>query len=800
MDNRSSFFISLYKLFLLVLLCIGLFFRFNWVNWSQGASLHPDEYGLTNTLTRLQLPDSLDGYFNTRLSPLSPYPQYDLSGNKLADGPDNRMRWGQWPMILIRAAAELTGNTGYNELRLLGRTLSALVDSISVLLIFFIGRRLYNEMIGLHAAALSALAVMQIQQAHFMTVDNYGVVFTMLAMYTCVRIAQRPGVRRFSQTAVYRMDMAALPWYLLFGLSFGMALASKINLAPLAGMVALAAILSVLDVKLRFKQDLRATLAGAALFLAASGLVALVAFRLAQPMSFRAASGDTDFFTLQLNSDWVESMKVAQSESSGLGGGPPAEQWAHRPRVLFPWLNMVLWGMGIPLGLMCWAGFLGAAWLAVKEKENWRNHLLPLVWTGGYFLFMGTRWVMSVRYFLPIYPFLCLFAAWGLARLWQGRPQAGETTIDPSARASRQQRGLGRCLLVGILAGVVTLGALAWAVSFVNAVYRQDHTRVQATLWIFENIPAPFHLVLQDEQGQTFAEPLAGRDRLWVTQASPVVTPFIPSEDGRLSEIILPHVAMASPPGVIRMVVSTDTQGFTVLDEVELTVSASLDEQPGPQASGRFQGAQLQAGQTYYLIATTSERQQVIQVSRSVIANESWDEGLPFYFKNLNPFGQLYSGLSMEIRWYDNPDKRQMILDTLAQTDYLILPSQRGIWSTCRLPRTYPMTMEYYRALFNGQLGFELAAEFQSPLRLGPLQISDVGGTAAWNRAPDLPLFNRSLLAAEEAFSVYDHPPVWIFKKRADFNLASVQQVLDRVDLSQVVVESPSEATGDYCR
>jgi hypothetical protein len=25
---------------------------------------------------------------------------------------------------------------------------------------------------------------------------------------------------------------------------------------------------------------------------------------------------------------------------------------------------------------------------------------------------MGTRWVKSVRYFLPIYPFLCLLAAW----------------------------------------------------------------------------------------------------------------------------------------------------------------------------------------------------------------------------------------------------------------------------------------------------------------------------------------------------------------------------------------------------
>ncbi len=52
--------------------------------------------------------------------------------------------------------AELTGNTGYNEIRLMGRSLSALADSLSLLLIFLIGERLYDCRIGLLAAALSA--------------------------------------------------------------------------------------------------------------------------------------------------------------------------------------------------------------------------------------------------------------------------------------------------------------------------------------------------------------------------------------------------------------------------------------------------------------------------------------------------------------------------------------------------------------------------------------------------------------------------------------------------------------------
>jgi hypothetical protein len=140
-----------------------------------------------------------------------------------------------------------------------------------------------------------------------------------------------------------------------------------------------------------------------------------------------------------------------------------------------------------------------------------------------------------------------------------------------------------------------------------------------------------------------------------------------------------------------------------------------------------------------------------------------------------------------------------MFLDTISQVDYIIMPSQRAVWSTCRIPLTYPMTMDYYRALFNGRLGFDQVAAFSAPIKLGPLEVSDVGGTFGWNRTPALPLFNHSWLAAEEAFSVYDHPPVWIFKKRADFDIDKVKAILDATDLSQVINQGPREAGGDWC-
>ncbi len=766
---------------LVFLILVGIFYRFNWVNWNQGTDLHPDEYGLTSTLTQLHMPKTLADYFNTRLSPISPYQKYNLNGTPTNSGPDNRMRWGQWPIILIRAAGEMTGNTGYGEIRLLGRRLSALADTLALLMIFLIGDRLYGRKVGLLAAALSSLAVMQIQQSHFMTVDNFGVFFTTLAMYACVRIAQAAPVARSAPgdggvPEAYRPNWLVLGWYALFGAGFGMALACKVNLLPLGGMVLVAAFISVADLKLKSIQDLRRIFSFTILFILLGVLVGAITFRVTQPMSFRAVRGDTTIFTLHPNQDWVDSMNVASAESNGTGGGPPGEQWAHRPAILFPLTNMVLWGMGLPLGLAAWLAFGFALWQLGRHGKNWKAHLLPLVWTGGYFLFMGTRWVKSVRYFLPIYPFLCLLAAWGLLELWKWAQKIGM-----------------RRVLAAIAMGVTLIGTLVWASAFMQAVYATPHTRIQAAQWIYQNIDGPFHLTIQDAQGNTVYKPIAADDGLAIPPGgSRFVQSFVAPVTGQVTAVTLPHV-QADSPASLNVAIASNPDGTQILGETQIAVPANRST-----VTGVFQAVQLTSGTTYYLAAWNTDSV-TVTVYRNVISNESWDEGLPMPFDNYDPFGGLYRGLTMEVRWPDDEHKKQMFLDVLSQADYILMTSQRAIWSTCRIPLTYPMTMQYYRALFDGQLGFEQVASFSAPIKLGPLWVSDVGGTFAWERPPSLPLFNHSWLAAEEAFSVYDHPPVWIFKKRADFSLDQVKAVLDSVDLSKVVVQGPLNAGGNWC-
>jgi len=607
-------------------------------------------------------------------------------------------------------------------------------------------------------------------------------------MYAAVRIAQQPPLIRSQNgadlaQAPYRVERRASLWYLLFGISFGMALTSKINLLPLGGMLLVAAFISLADLKLRYKTELNKIFWTVAFFILLAVLATLVTFRITQPMSFRAPAGDTTFLTLNLNPDWVESMNVAQQESSGIGGGPPAEQWADRPAIIFPLMNMVVWGMGIPLGIAAWAAF-GWACFQILRGRKWRAHLLPLIWTGGYFVFMATRWVKSVRYFLPIYPFLCLLAAWGLVELF--------IHIQASNQGVFQKRNFKKALyvLAGFASILVVGGTLVWATAFTTAVYQQAHTRIQATQWILDNIPGPFHIQLTADNGQKEYVPIGAPDGLLINQGTPYFQTFTAQASGKLTGITLPHIQNTGPGPISLLITLSAGPGETqVIDQVTIQIPPST-VQRGIEVQGNFQGAEIKAGQPVYLAASSSSAGNLM-VYRNTIANEDCAEGLPVPYAGYDPFGQLYQGVTMSVRWTDDENKRQMYLKNLETVDYIILPSQRSIWSISRLPKMYPMTIEYYRALFDGRLGFDQAAMFQAPLKIGPLQLSDAGGTLAWNEQPRLPLFNFNFFAAEEAFTVYDHPPVWIFKKQAGFSMQAVQNILGGIDISQAVFQSP---------
>lgn len=127
-----------------------------------------------------------------------------------------------------------------------------------------------------------------------------------------------------------------------------------------------------------------------------------------------------------------------------------------------------------------------------------------------------------------------------------------------------------------------------------------------------------------------------------------------------------------------------------------------------------------------------------------VILTEHWDDGIPL--GGTEP----YIGEQLPVFDPDSADKWQKMDAMLERGDYIILTSNRGWGSIPTVPKRYPQMKAFYEELFAGQRGYTEIKEFTSypSLRyLGiPLDFPD-----QWS---------------EEAFTVYDHPKVMIFKKQ----------------------------------
>ncbi len=504
---------------LIIVLLIGIlvaggYFRFIGVNWDDSHHLHPDERFLSMVLSSISPVDKAGGYFNTEISSLNP-----------ANRGYGFFVYGTLPIFIIRYIGEWLGQTGYDPITILGRQLSAIMDLITVVLVFLIGRRLLSNRVGLIAASLYAFSVLPIQLSHFMTVDTFTNTFGMLTIYLGVWIATNkipdsvPVEEEIKKASHYLKRW--LP-YILFGISLGMATASKINAVSLALFLVLVEIVRII----KAEQSQRRTIILRALVnLIIAGVVSFLAFRVFQPYAFEGPG----FFNFKISPNWWSSMQSLSAQAAGEVDFPPALQWARRP-ITFAWTNMVQWGLGLPLGIFSWLSFLGMAWSIFKKRNL---HFLPLwAWTGIYFLWQGLSWVRSMRYQMLIYPLMALIAAWALQQLWQQRKGLSCWKI-------RLKPGLIRS--VGIVLTVLIISSTAvWAFAFTR-IYSKPHTRVAASDWIYQNIPGPVNLEIKTENG-SYNQPLPYRSGVLITKAQPYQLPFKPISDAVLTGITIPHM------------------------------------------------------------------------------------------------------------------------------------------------------------------------------------------------------------------------------------------------------------------
>ncbi|MGC1375705.1 MAG: DUF2298 domain-containing protein [Anaerolineales bacterium] len=884
----------IYDLLLVLVLLVAACFRFVGINWDQNQHLHPDERFLSMVESSISPVGSISDYFNTDTSTLNPN-NVGQTFYVYGDLPIFIVRYIAATMTWVSTGAaqyvadhgtagigqlfawmsKTTDWGGYDQVALLGRVLSGLADLGVIFLLYLIAARIYGRKVALLAAAFASVAVLEIQQSHFLTVDNFANFFIFLATYFAVEIGfAKPRIRKQVAEIAEKPEAQALPaegetadsqvaassdaekpkpaaqddfavsvlrsalfWNVVgFGVTLGMAVASKINAAPLAILLPVALITRYFQLKQYSVASLppqegnqssaesedklntehwslntgRLFVKLALVLLVIGAVLSVVSFRVFQPYAFK--SGDFGKVDLNfsapdwfdnfksgqnglnpLNPKWLANLKEQIDQSSGDPDQPPDLQWANRSK-LYSLQNIVEWGLGWPLGILACLGFLYMGWRILTGEGK---HFLLWSWTGIYFAWQSMQWNPTMRYQLPIYPLLALMAAWLALLAFERVSQAASENESAvfGIRLSSISRGLSLAMpVVGI---IVLLATAIWAFAFIH-IYTVDQSRVQATRWIYQNVPGPINLKIGLPDGSTYSQPLPYQSGV-IAPSSPYDAQFTPPDSGALQSIVFGHAADTTGAGQQTVTVSLSSEPGGAADKTLATATLTANFAPHADLRGESytlkfdKPAALEKDTNYFLHFTATNS---LVLSGSAPVNEStWDDGLPLRMDGYDGYSGIYqSDHNFEMYWDDNADKLQRFTSNLDTSDYVFISSNRQWATTTRIPERYPLTISLYRNLigcpagkdviwcytyatpgmFKGALGYDLVKVFESFPTIGPWRINDQ--------------------PADEAFTVYDHPKVFVFQKRADYNSAKVHALLGAVDLSSVVHLTPLKA------
>ena len=413
---------------LVLILLFGFALRIYGINWDQGYHLHPDERFLTMVANAEKLPTSWFDYFIPSRSSLNPY--------NVGYG---FFVYGTFPLTLAKIVAVFLGFDTYADFTIFGRLLSALFDTLVIVMIYKIAelfekKRGFDIRLKYFASFLYAIAVLPIQLSHFFAVDTFLNFFMIASFYWSLKLYYSFQTKLLKNSVVY---------ILLSAFFFGCALGTKIT-----ALFILPLILFFHGFwYIRKKQWAKIFL----IFFSFTAITYLT-LRFTDPKSF--ASGN--ILNPTLNPQFVQNLKELSRFSRKNVWYPPAVQWFSKTPILFPLQNIIFFGVGLPYFLFVTIG----SYYFIKEKKG--GFVVIGVWMVIFFLYQSTRFAATMRYFIFLYPLFAIFAAFGLVKILR-----------------RLQFKLWRL--------IVLLLVLIWPVSFMS-IYSKKHSRIIASEWIENNI------------------------------------------------------------------------------------------------------------------------------------------------------------------------------------------------------------------------------------------------------------------------------------------------------------------------
>jgi Dolichyl-phosphate-mannose-protein mannosyltransferase len=332
-----------------------------------------------------------------------------------------------------------------SDLYALARVAAAVLGAVAIWLLYATGARLFSRVVGLLAAAIEAVAFLPVFYSHLALNDVPTLAPLTLSLLGTAGVLRHGRVRD----------------YLLAGVGLGLACASKYT----AG-IALLPLLAAVVMRVRDGGSAAAgrTLAGIAL----GALAALAAFVLANPYAV--------FDYHSFHSELVHQSTLS-AEAQGKLGAPKQGGFAY-------YLWSLTWGLGWVPAL---AGLGGAltVWRS-QPRLGWVLVPAPVL----FLAFMGLQGRYFGRWLLPIFPIVCLLAAFFAVAL------AGAIAARLGPLIGERRVGGARIVLIAAAALALLAQGAVYSVHSDLVLSRPD-TRALTRAWMVTHIPRGTPIVVE---------------------------------------------------------------------------------------------------------------------------------------------------------------------------------------------------------------------------------------------------------------------------------------------------------------
>lgn len=431
---KTKFRLNYYKMTIFLTIILGAIFRFYNPDWDLGHYLHPDERLYINA-SSLKLPQTFEEFFSPSSS-LNPHMFY----------------YGSFPLylyvLLYRLITPLV-NPIEISLLTLSRMISAGFSTTSMVVLFFLAKKILSKKGTLLVISFFAFSVGSIQYAHYNTTESLLTLLTLFLTYLSYCFTQNFLRKDETNHRLYSNILLVV----IIGLSLGVSLATKITGLSF-GIIPAISFFIVFILSLTRKKRKTMPLLGSLLLL---GIIltfttAIVAF-LGAPYNL------IDYPSFRKEQEYMQGVILGRYKPPFTIIYEYTRPYLYHLTRIFPWIFSPFSLVAAIIGLIM-------MFFTIFKKRNLQL-LLILVWPLIYFATVGNWYAKFTRYMIPLLPFVSIYAAY---------------CFDFLVHKTKQKTFLFALFIV------LTSIQFFYSLGFVYEIYGKTHTRIAASEWIYQNM------------------------------------------------------------------------------------------------------------------------------------------------------------------------------------------------------------------------------------------------------------------------------------------------------------------------